>query len=323
MRYLSSMTICRICQASAATRQLFGIADKTVKGKDFSRLVSSAERDTGGCALRQTLHLPDGAIGLRCEVRGHCADGGALEAELRTRWIEHDGQRRLVAIVRNLAAEKRVQAELDRYVAQLTMMKESLQRHNAILEAQVSERTAELRVAAAIAEKANSAKSDFLAHMSHELRTPLHGILSFARFGVNKFQTADRGKLQTYFQRIEASGRTLLHLLNNILDLSKLEAGCVELLCEPVELASLVAGVVEEFSALVREKNVAMHSTADVGIFAWGDSESDGQVLRNIVGNAVKFTPENGVIRIEVSRNVAGAEISIQRYGSRHPGRRV
>ena len=104
------------------------------------------------------------------------------------------------------------------------MTKEVLQRHNADLESRVREHTAKLQIAVEAAEKANHAKSEFLANMSHELRTPLHGILSFARFGIKRNESADRTKLLTYFQRIESSGQTLLKLLNDLLDLSKFEA---------------------------------------------------------------------------------------------------
>ena len=71
----------RILRASAATHQLFGLTSEVGNGKDFARLFSPAERDAGGHALRQTLHLTAGSVGARCYAVGHCADGGALEAE--------------------------------------------------------------------------------------------------------------------------------------------------------------------------------------------------------------------------------------------------
>ena len=114
----------------------------------------------------------------------------------------------------------------------------------------------------------------------------MHGILSFARFGVNKFESAERTKLQTYFQRIESSGKTLLKLLNDLLDLSKLEAGCVELEYKAVDLALLIAGVGDEFIALAREKNLTFRLPPEgSNVFTWGDGERLAQVLRNVIGN--------------------------------------
>ena len=221
-----------------------------------------------------------------------------------------------MANLRNIAAESRVKSELDRYVSQLTATKDSLQRHNANLETQVAQRTAELQIAVDAAQRANNAKSEFLANMSHELRTPLHGILGFARFGVGKYETADRHKLQTYFQRIESGGETLLHLLNDILDLSKLEAGCVELQCRPVDLRLLIGRVADEFAAIAREKKVQIRvPAAEPKLFTWGDWERLAQVIRNVVGNALKFTPENGEIAVSLSRGADTAEIAVRDNG--------
>jgi PAS domain S-box-containing protein len=306
----------RICRINKATEQLFGYQLDQVRGQDLSLLCSQGSGDQGGHALRQALHLPTATTRTRCEIQGHRADGCSLDAELQTKWGEHDGQRWIVASIRNIAAENRVKSALRRYVAQLVMTKEALQSHNANLESQVRSRTAELQIAVAAAEKANGAKSEFLANMSHELRTPLHGILSFARFGINKNESADRTKLLTYFRRIEASGQTLLKLLNDLLDLSKLEAGAVELQFEPVDLASLIADVFDELSALARERGLGLRLTSPgPRAHTWGDRERLAQVIRNVLGNAIKFSPENGEIRVTLVCTNDAAELSVHNEG--------
>ena len=101
------------------------------------------------------------------------------------------------------------------------------------------------------AHAANRAKSEFLANMSHELRTPLHGILSFSSFGLRKLENADREKLGEYFSRIHQSGETLLTLVNNLLDLSKLEAGRMEFSIELVDFPRLVGQVENQIQDLL------------------------------------------------------------------------
>ncbi len=173
-----------------------------------------------------------------------------------------------------------------------------------------------MRLAKDAADEANSAKSEFLANMSHELRTPLHGILSFARFGVTKFDTADREKLLTYYQRIESSGRTLLRLLNELLDLSKLEARAVTLECGPLVLATLIVEVAEESGALLREKGLSLGlPPSEPRIMIWGDHDKLAQVIRNLLGNSAKFTPNGGQIRVALSELDDTVTISIHDSG--------
>ena len=113
-----------------------------------------------------------------------------------------------------------------------------------------------LRIAKARAEDAHQAKSEFLANMSHELRTPLHSILSFARFGVDESLDGDREDLHEYFQMIQQSCDGLLSLVNNLLDLSKLDAGKMLFDFERCAVAPLVLSVMDEFVSLCSERTI-------------------------------------------------------------------
>ncbi len=99
-----------------------------------------------------------------------------------------------------------------------------LQRNRTHLEELISVQTADLKQAKEAAERANRSKSEFLANISHELRTPMHGILSFSSIGLKNTDDPSQDKLHSYFERIHLSGQRLLLLLNDLLDLSKLEA---------------------------------------------------------------------------------------------------
>jgi len=161
-------------------------------------------------------------------------------------------------------------------------------------------------------EAATRAKSDFLDNMSHELRTPLHGILSFARFGIDESLTAQREELLDYFQRINTSGETLLNLVNNLLDLGKLEAGKISFDFQPVDLASLVSGVADEFISLCSERNLqVVLDLPDFETQAVADEEKFKQVVRNLVSNALKFSPPEGVIRIAIHLENQGLCVSV------------
>jgi len=190
-------------------------------------------------------------------------------------------------------------------------IEDELLRHREHLEHLVAEQTEEIRLAKEAAEQANQAKSDFLASMSHELRTPMHAILSYSEFGIRKHQSAQPEKLGQYFDRINTAGNRLIVMISDLLDLSKAEAGRLTYDPKTHDLAVVVEDAVSEFEALVEKNGLTLvFERPDFECVGEFDRERIGQVIRNFVSNAVKFTPSGrGVrIRIEAHNLQAGAD---------------
>ncbi|MCP4754131.1 MAG: PAS domain-containing sensor histidine kinase [Proteobacteria bacterium] len=165
------------------------------------------------------------------------------------------------------------------------------------LEEKIEERTKELRYAKEEAEAANQLKSEFLANISHELRTPMHAILSYSNFGMKKMDIRSRDKLQHYFKNINTSGKRLLNLLNDLLDLSRLQANRMEYKMEMGDLTGVFKDIKKEFSLLLKEKNLSLEIPA-VSVRFLFDIAKIHQVAANLVDNAIKFANEKSAIRI-------------------------
>jgi CHASE2 domain-containing sensor protein/CheY-like chemotaxis protein len=194
---------------------------------------------------------------------------------------------------------KAANAQLATTNLQLETANEQLQEYSRTLEAKVSERTRELQAAKRSADSANAAKSEFLANMSHELRTPLNGILGYAE--ILQRDRAISSKQKEGVGIIHQCGSHLLTLINDILDLSKIEARKLELHPSDVNVSAFLNGVAQICAIKAEQKGIAFKSEFDpklpMGIYV--DEKRLRQVLINLLGNAIKFT-DRGCVTLKV-----------------------
>ncbi len=180
---------------------------------------------------------------------------------------------------------------------------------NATLFREIADKSAQLEVA-------NRHKSEFLANMSHELRTPLNAVIGFSEVLLERMFGELNPKQEEYLHDILTSGRHLLSLINDILDLSKVEAGRMEL-----ELGSFDLPVaLDNALTLVRERAARHGITLDLGVDPGlsafvGDERKIKQILLNLLSNAVKFTPEGGHVTVRAQRANGSVEISVTDTG--------
>ncbi len=259
-------------------------------------------------AIRQELPSPDGAKGLR-------------EAELNDgRWIQISERRTaeggLVMTAADITAIKAQEEARRQNEEQLQQAVTSLERS----QEQLAELARKYETEKIRAESANKAKSEFLANMSHELRTPLNAVNGFSEIMVTEmFGPLGDRRYREYAQDIHNSGQHLLALINDILDMSKIEAGKMNLKFEPMSLEE----VTEDAVRLVRNRADAAGLELSVDFPFLPEIEADyraiKQVLLNLLSNAVKFTPRGGrvTVRAEVRHDALGerARVSVQDTG--------
>jgi two-component system, NarL family, sensor histidine kinase BarA len=166
--------------------------------------------------------------------------------------------------------------------------------------------------------ESNRLKSEFLANVSHELRTPLNSILGFADLLTDQAKSADP-KTARYLQNIMSAGNNLLDLINDLLDLAKIEAGRMEVRSEPLSLSDLLEGLANLVRPLAEKKSLQVVSTVEQGMpILQTDPLKLQQILYNFISNAIKFSPPDG--RIELSARRDGPTDAIIAVADQGPG---
>jgi len=191
-----------------------------------------------------------------------------------------------------------------------------LARHSDVLESSVTERTLQLRQAVAELRVANDAKNDFLGNVSHELRTPLTSILGFSEVLLSGLDgpltPAQREDLETLVR----SSRHLLSLIDDLIDISRIEAGRFALRTASIALGPLIATSVEEVRALAAQKSIAIAVELEgLPTLVVADRQRVHEILLNLLSNAVKFTPNGGSVRVRARGDAANVRIDVSDTG--------
>lgn len=280
-----------------ACQRIFGYTAEEVLGRDIKMLMPEPYRDTYDQHLAGNLQTGKPKIvGIGREVEGLRKDGTAFPLDLSVSIAQHSGTTALVSIVRDISDRKAAEATLKAREEDLQGRIEELEAARTRLEKQ----GCELALARDDAEKANRAKSEFLAKMSHEIRTPLNGVTGMTGLLLDTDLSPEQRR---FAETIMESGEALMTLLNDILDLSKIEAGKVVLEDTDFMPQKIIDSVVDLQSPQARAANIEIGAYVATDVPRWvrGDDGRLRQILLNLIGNAVKFTPAGG-IAVEVTK---------------------
>jgi two-component system cell cycle sensor histidine kinase PleC len=259
-------------------------------------------------------------------------DGKSFEVQLGDRrWLQINERRTkdggFVSVGTDITALKRQEESLLLSERELMMTVRDLQKER-LLADQQAQRLADLADKYARektrAEAANRSKSEFLANMSHELRTPLNAVIGFSEIMQEQmFGPMGSGKYVEYARDIHRSGQFLLDVINDILDMSKIEAGRMQLETECFAVATVAEEILRIVAPRAFEGNVTINRAINPDIRVTGDRRAIKQVLINLLSNAVKFTPDGGTVTLAVESGTDHVAIRIKDTGIGIPARDI
>ena len=286
----------RMRHAAEAAR--FGVYDRELRGAHFhasaqmkQMLGYPPDAPLDHAQVMSHFHPDDRAVGLAAYQRA-CDPAGDGRIEVEQRVVRRDGEVRWIATVGRLLFKDGAPDRSLGFWVDISERKEA--------EAVLRRRDEELRAAAEVA-LASKYKSEFLANMSHELRTPLNSLLILSRLLADNREHNLTAKQVRFAEIMHQSGSDLLHLINDILDLSRIEAGKVEVVLEAVTLARLCEQVERNFRHVAQARHLEFSVNLDPQLPAIIRSDANRleQVLKNLLANSFKFT-ESGHVRLAI-----------------------
>ena len=292
----------RILLVNAAAEKLSGYSRAELLGEPMEILtpVDLRGRHVGHRAAywKNPGTRPMGS-GLKLHLQ--CKDGSRVPVEISLSPVNYESEMRVTAIIRDITERRRTERQMQQMHEDFT--------------AELTEANRQLELRNQEVERANRLKTEFVASMSHELRTPLHTIIGFAELLAEELEGPLNAKQHRFVDFIHKDSLHLLELINDILDLSRIEAGRLDL--RPVVFDML--GAMDEVIAAIRPQAVAKSLTLEgdvpAAVALHADHTRFKEVLYNLLSNAVKFTHEGGRIRVEAAVADGAAEISVSDTG--------
>lgn len=300
---ISINELCQIESFNPACERIFGYRMEEIMGQNIKLLMPEPHysmEDASICSYC-TDEIKK-IIGRSMEVEGRRKDGTYFPMDLSVSEVFVSGKRQFSGIIRDISERKSMDAELNR--------------HRDHLKEVIEEQYHDLIKAKEEAERANRLKSEFLSNMSHELRTPMHAILSFSKLGADRFDRWEKDKHIENFGKINQSAERLSKLLNNLLDLSKLEASKIEYQMKEVDFTSACNQAGKEMESLIRKHqiNIVLPDISQK-ILVECDQEKMHTVILHLLSNAIKFAPAESVLTLRCWQEDDKAHLTVTDEG--------